>query len=78
MFTVTREWLYHHASASSDGTQHAWTKDQIQQLGVAYPPSTGWIQSVVGSKILPEHRERFEMALRRGQVKKQLTGDLFA
>jgi len=77
MFTVTREWLEKHARTAMATGGHAWTDDQMAQLGLPHPPGQGWIDRVVGTDITHEQKTRFERALKFRDARKELTGQLF-
>ena len=71
MFRVTQEWI--EKFNSKDG---AWTLDQLEQIGVSWPPLKGWKQRVEGMLISEERRARFEMQLdikARRQFRRQET-----
>ena len=38
----------------------AWTKVQIEALGIEWPPKHGWIDRLIGEVISPEQANRFE------------------
>lgn len=77
MFTVTREWLEKHARSAMATGGHAWTDDQLAQLGLPRPVGHGWIDRVVGIDITMDQKQRFERALKFRDARKELTGQLF-
>lgn len=58
MFKVTKDWI--HSNKTARG---GWKKDQLQILGVAWPPVNGWIDLVTKNevKISDFDRCRFEL-----------------
>jgi len=72
---VTREWLKQYATPCGE-RRHAWTRRQIEALGVTYPPSKGWTFLVVGREITDEQRQRFEQG-RKVRPVKIVQQDLF-
>ena len=72
MFTVSDEWLMKHSRAG------AWTRDQIEALGIPWPPVHGWKQrDAVGRIITDTQKRRFERALRSKAAHGAETLDLF-
>lgn len=57
MFTITRQWLIDNKTERG-----AWTKDQIESLGIEWPPTSGWIIRIVGKGISLSNKELFERA----------------
>lgn len=47
-----------------------WTKDQIESLGLKWPPQTGWQSEVIGKTISEENLRRFEAKLSVKQSRK--------
>ncbi|MBL4664282.1 MAG: hypothetical protein JKY22_12195 [Flavobacteriaceae bacterium] len=41
----------------------AWTKSQIQVLGIDWPARRGWIQDIAGAEISEKNRVLFELKL---------------
>lgn len=54
MKTITREWIM--ANRTDRG---AWTRAQIEALGIQYPPSSGWIARLTGTAISDEKSQAF-------------------
>ena len=54
-FTVTVQWLKQHATARG-----GYTKAQLALIGVAWPPTPGWQQTVDGAEIAASDAARFE------------------
>ncbi len=52
---ITKEWL-----DSNRTDKGAFTRKQIQALGIKWPPRSGWMQSVVGEMITHEQARQFE------------------
>jgi hypothetical protein len=52
---ITKDWINEHKTKNG-----AWTKKQIESLGLVWPPSKGWPKSLVGTEITAEAAERFE------------------
>ena len=52
---ITREYIYRHKTDKG-----AWTRVQIMALGVSWPPSKGWINSVIGCELDEAGQEAFE------------------
>lgn len=61
---ITREWLFSHQTEAG-----SWTRDQLEAVGVNWPPMTGWIDRIVGCQINEITQLRFESKLTRKQVK---------
>jgi hypothetical protein len=57
-FLVTDPWLMNHSTNGSTG----WTRKQLQALGVSWPPTTGWKQTLIGRRITAAQRRNFESA----------------
>ena len=38
----------------------AWTRVQIEALGIAWPPTTGWIDRVMGKELTDEQFRQFQ------------------
>ena len=55
MVEVTKEWL--DLNRSGNG---AWTKAQMEALGVNWPPQKGWRKKVVGTMITDEAAHKLE------------------
>ena len=52
---VTREFLMAHRTARG-----AWTRAQLQALGLQWPPLQGWLDSVVGQELTDAQVEQFK------------------
>ena len=52
---ITKEWLDSNRTAKG-----AFTRKQIQALGIKWPPRSGWMQSVIGEMITHEQARQFE------------------
>jgi hypothetical protein len=60
MFRVTEQWVRQYQSGNG-----GWTRDQLEALGVSWPPRNGWIVRALGKEISDENRKRFERQLDR-------------
>lgn len=69
MFEITREWIF--ANQTDRG---AWTKDQLEAIGIEWPPVHGWVDAAVGRVIADDDKWRFEEKRTRKMV---INGDLF-
>ena len=49
----------------------AWTKPQIEALGIDWPPRKGWIDRVVGKEIRPDNQIQFEARIGITKYRKQ-------
>lgn len=59
---VTREFIMAHRTVRG-----AWTKAQIEALGLQWPPLQGWIDSVVGQELTEAQVTQFKVnAIPRG------------
>jgi hypothetical protein len=72
MFTITHQWVMLHQSR-----RNAWTADQLQAIGISWPPPRGWMHRVIGKTITDQQKNRFEQALRARQARADTTLDLF-
>ena len=52
---ITREYINSNKTARG-----AWTKVQIEALGLEWPPTNGWINCLIGEILSPEQASRFE------------------
>jgi hypothetical protein len=52
---ITRDWLMQHRTVRG-----AWTRNQLEAIGLRWPPHRGWIGLVSGQTITPEQQQRFE------------------
>lgn len=48
MVLITQTWLHQHCS---NPAQSAWTRAQLEVLGISWPPPVGWKQSLLGRRI---------------------------
>ena len=55
MFKITREWIHAHKTPRG-----GWTSAQLAVIGVAWPPTSGWVTQASGIVISDEQRARFE------------------
>ena len=73
MFRITETWIREFQSGNG-----GWTRDQLDAVGVAWPPREGWIGRLVGKEITDEQRERFERRRDRHMVRREMLGnDMF-
>ena len=63
---ITREWLFENQTEAG-----SWTQDQLECVGVEWPPREGWIARILGSEISAERARRFEQRLTRKQLRQQ-------
>ena len=61
---ITRDWLFNHQTDAG-----SWTRDQLEAVGVKWPPSSGWIERIFGCQINEVTQRRFEQRLTRKQVR---------
>ena len=54
---ATRGYIFKHRTPNG-----AWTKSQIEALGLDWPPITGWIDLVSGTELSAEQQKEFEAA----------------
>ena len=52
---ITKEWLFSH---QTDGG--SWTRDQLAAVAVDWPPSSGWMDRIIGNEIADQEKARFE------------------
>jgi hypothetical protein len=57
--TITREFIHSHKTEAG-----GWTRDQLNVLGVEWPPKKGWLSGSVGKEITEEEARRFAMKKR--------------
>ena len=57
----------------------AWTQAQIEALGIAWPPRTGWIDEVIGHEMTEMQVRQFQNTTTKKQAKAGKAGqfDLF-
>lgn len=65
-FTVTADYIHKHKTPRG-----AWTRAQIEALGLDWPATQGWIDRLVGTEISFEQCQSFEVG--KHQKKKQGT-----
>lgn len=54
-FRVTESWIMEFRTSKG-----AWTRKQLEAIGVAWPPRQGWKLRVEGSEITEDQRQQFE------------------
>ncbi len=65
---ITRDWIM------TNRTKHgAWTRSQIEALGLTWRPNKGWISRLEGNEISNENRLIFEARATAKQSRKSLT-----
>lgn len=64
-FKLTREMIFEGRTIAG-----AWTRAQIESLGVKYPPKHGWIDRLVGIEVTAEQYQDF---LRKREVRVRIT-----
>jgi len=72
-FIITREWIFNNRTERG-----AWTKKQIEALGLKWPTTSGWIDELVGEAISSHNARIFEESAKIILVKKKensLTAD---
>jgi hypothetical protein len=58
---ITDKWLVENTTLRSRGTGRcAWTKAQLEVVGVDWPPLKGWKNRIIGKKISIEDALRFK------------------
>lgn len=62
---ITREWLFSHQTEAG-----SWTRDQLEAVGVKWPPAQGWIERIVGCQINEVTQRRFELKLTAKQIRR--------
>ena len=55
MFKVTKDWIHKHKTPRG-----AWTKAQIEALGLEWPARQGWISQISGELISNQQARMFE------------------
>jgi len=53
--TLTRDYIMRHRT-----DRKAWTRSQLEAIGVEWPPTTGWVDRAVGREITREQQRIFE------------------
>lgn len=71
-FFITREWVHQYAT-----DRGGFTRDQIEALGIRWPPSSGWIDRSIGKLITDSQKLRFEQALTKKQAREAACGKIF-
>lgn len=61
---ITNDWIAEHATGKA-----GWTRQQLDCLGVAWPPVKGWRSRLIGTQIPDAKAREFE---RLGAVRRQL------
>ncbi len=54
-FVITKDWIFNNRTKRG-----AWTKEQINAIGLKWPATSGWVDSVVGLAISSHDARRFE------------------
>ena len=52
---ITRDWIMQHRTARG-----AWTRKQLEAIGVRWPPQRGWVGLSSGQEITADQQARFE------------------
>ena len=52
---ITKTWLNLHRTANG-----SFTRAQIEELGVSYPPTRGWMRELLGTEITKKTKLQFE------------------
>lgn len=52
---ITRKYIMQHRTEKG-----AWTRPQIEALGIDWPPTKGWIDRVIGKELSDDKRKAFE------------------
>jgi len=65
-FVITRDWIFDNRTKRG-----AWTKKQINALGLKWPATSGWIDGLVGESITSHNARIFEEGARVQEAKKQ-------
>ena len=60
-FVITRNWIFDNRTPRG-----AWTKEQINALGIKWPATSGWIDSIIDTSISSHNARLFE----EGKIKK--------
>jgi len=53
---ITKEWIMNFRTERG-----AWTRVQIESLGIEWPAKKGWITELLGAEIGPEQAKKFEL-----------------
>ena len=71
-FEITKEYIHKHKTSRG-----AWTKVQIEALGLSWPPRQGWVNELVGTMLTPDQASAFENGkTERARKKKDSYWDL--
>lgn len=62
---ITRRYLMNHRTQ-----RRAWTRPQIEALGLDWPPRKGWIDSLIGKELSEDNRKAFEAKVTIKQQRK--------
>ncbi len=62
-FIITKDWIFNNRTKRG-----AWTKEQIEALGLKWPATHGWIDDLVGEAISSHDARTFEEG--KGKFKK--------
>lgn len=54
-FTITKAWIKAHRTPNG-----AWTKRQLEAIGVNWPAVKGWQKAVIGTEITAAKKQAFE------------------
>lgn len=75
-FIITRDWIFDNRTKRG-----AWTKEQINALGLRWPAKAGWIDEIVDTPISSHDARRFEEGANKSkkqnnkQVRSRMTID---
>ncbi len=61
---LTREYIMKHRTARG-----AWTRAQIEALGLEWPPRKGWIDTVIGRELTEAQARQFQNTTTKKQAK---------
>ena len=70
---VTKKWIMSHRTPKG-----AWTRPQIEALGIDWPPRHGWMDRAIGKTINNSERIQFEAKLGIKQVRKLRKGTTYS
>lgn len=70
---ITKEWIEINATGSA-----AWTRAQLELLGVVWPPKKGWKSKAIGQPLADERAREFERlgAARRQRLARNLVANM--
>jgi hypothetical protein len=63
MFKVSREWIDQFCTEAG-----GWTRDQLEVIGIEWPPIKGWKAKAIGRELTDEQRLRFESRIPAKEV----------